>query len=580
MVKPGTKTANDQSSSFGIRNRKVRIAFVLRVLFVLCLGSLHVVNLALGPVLDKDFHGSVRQPVSHGGAARRLLTIPQSEVELLDLLNQTVPPDALYGTTAVPGGGGGGGDNVTEPEPHERNCTPAAIFEFPSDGFTREDRRHGWILVHVVVACYCFWLLAIVCDDYFVPAIELMCKKLQVKEDVAGATFMAAASSSPELFINCVGTFVTKGDLGVGAVVGSAVFNILAVPAVCGLLGGQVVQLRWWPVTRDSMMYGMAVIGLIAVLYDDRVMWYEATVLVSAYVLYIAAMYCNDPINRFMSKTFRRKSYVRPYTEVTEISPLLSNGANGKTGETNKNGSNAQHACDSDASDDSFEDYVRLLDALFPLPPELATSPWNHRDDNLMAFICRWPITFILWVTIPDCRRYPRLRLVTFFACIFWIGITSYFVAFLITVVGDTIDIPDSVMGLTFLAAGTSVPEAVSSIIVTNQGHGEMGISNSIGSNTFDILLCLGLPWLIKSLAFPAVPGERWVSLNSSGLTYSAISLLSTLCGLYMAFWFNRFKLDWKVGLTCLSMYIGFLTVSSLIELNVFFPVNVPTCPH
>ena len=248
---------------------------------------------------------------------------------------------------------------------------------------------------------------------------------------------------------------------------------------------------------------------------------------------------------------------------------------------------------------------------MFTRPPELATSPWNHRDDSLTAFVCRWPITLVLWATIPDCRRYPRLRLVTFFACIFWIGITSYFVAFLITVVGklagslppragrmqgnhlfkdnqpffryfqgDTIDIPDSVMGLTFLAAGTSVPEAVSSIIVTNQGHGEMGISNSIGSNTFDILLCLGLPWLIKSLAFPAVPGERWVALNSSGLTYSAISLLSTLCGLYLAFWCNRFKLDWKVGLTCLSMYIGFLTVSSLIELNVFFPVNLPTCPH
>lgn len=31
-------------------------------------------------------------------------------------------------------------------------------------------------------------------------------------------------------------------------------------------------------------------------------------------------------------------------------------------------------------------------------------------------------------------------------------------------------NIPDSVMGLTFLAAGTSVPEAVSSVIVTNQG--------------------------------------------------------------------------------------------------------------
>lgn len=51
---------------------------------------------------------------------------------------------------------------------------------------------------------------------------------------------MAAASSSPELFINVVGTFVTEGDLGVGTIVGSAVFNILAVPACCGLFANQV----------------------------------------------------------------------------------------------------------------------------------------------------------------------------------------------------------------------------------------------------------------------------------------------------------------------------------------------------
>ena len=80
-------------------------------------------------------------------------------------------------------------------------------------------------------------------------------------------------------------------------------------------------------------------------------------------------------------------------------------------------------------------------------------------------------------------------------------------------------NIPDSIMGLTFLAAGTSVPEAVSSVIVTSQGHGAMGISSSISSNTFDILLCLGLPWFIKSYdgfvgaaaasAAPKYKGER-----------------------------------------------------------------------
>lgn len=66
-------------------------------------------------------------------------------------------------------------------------------------------------------------------------------------------------------------------------------------------------------------------------------------------------------------------------------------------------------------------------------------------------------------------------------------------------------------MGMTFLAAGTSVPEAVSSVVVTAQGYGSMGISNSIGSNTFDILLCLGLPWLIKTLIVPSSSGQTWV---------------------------------------------------------------------
>lgn len=99
---------------------------------------------------------------------------------------------------------------------------------------------------------------------------------------------MAAAASSPELFINTVGTFITKSDIGVGTIVGSAVFNILAVPACCGLFAGQVIYLDWWPVSRDSMMYGISVITLIVFLRDGHIMWYEALILVLAYMIYIA----------------------------------------------------------------------------------------------------------------------------------------------------------------------------------------------------------------------------------------------------------------------------------------------------
>ena len=54
---------------------------------------------------------------------------------------------------------------------------------------------------------YTFWGLAIVCDDYFVASLEEISEQLNLSADVAGATFMAAGSSAPELFASMMGVF-------------------------------------------------------------------------------------------------------------------------------------------------------------------------------------------------------------------------------------------------------------------------------------------------------------------------------------------------------------------------------------
>ena len=72
----------------------------------------------------------------------------------------------------------------------------------------------------------------------------------QLSSDVAGATFMAAGTSSPEFFTNIMGTFVTQTDLGIGTIVGSAVFNIFGVISVCGIFAGRKIPLHWYPITR------------------------------------------------------------------------------------------------------------------------------------------------------------------------------------------------------------------------------------------------------------------------------------------------------------------------------------------
>jgi len=70
-------------------------------------------------------------------------------------------------------------------------------------------------------------------------------------------------------------------------------------------------------------------------------------------------------------------------------------------------------------------------------------------------------------------------------------------------------------MGLTFVAAGVSVPDALSSLAVIKEGLGDMAVSNAVGSNVFDILVCLGLPWFIQTAMIQ--PGSH-VNVTSRGI--------------------------------------------------------------
>lgn len=107
------------------------------------------------------------------------------------------------------------------------------------------------------------------------------------------------------------------------------------------------------------------------------------------------------------------------------------------------------------------------------------------------------------------------------------------------------------VAGLTILAAGTSIPEVISGIIVTRKGKGEMAISNSIGSNVFDILICLGLPWFIQTVI---INTNETVRIFSKGIFYSSAILMSTVLMLIISFILNKWKLNKKLGILLLNI--------------------------
>ncbi len=105
-----------------------------------------------------------------------------------------------------------------------------------------------------------------------------------------------------------------------------------------------------------------------------------------------------------------------------------------------------------------------------------------------------------------------------------------------------------------------------------------MAVSNSIGSNTFDILICLGVPWMIKALITGFQDDDWIVKVQSEALAYTVVSLLISLIILYAILLASRFLLSRTLGFVCLLIYAVFLTISLLFELNVFYDVNLPTC--
>ncbi|CAI5678978.1 unnamed protein product [Oreochromis niloticus] len=196
---------------------------------------------------------------------------------------------------------------------------------------------------------------------------------------------------------------------------------------------------------------------------------------------------------------------------------------------------------------------------------------------NKLKWLIMWPLSLLLFFTVPNCakRRWERWFMVSFLTATIWIAGLSYIMVWMVTVIGFTLGIPDVIMGITFLAAGTSVPDCMASVIVARQGLGDMAISNSIGSNVFDILVGLGLPWALQTLC---IRTGSTIELNSRGLIYSVALLLASVFFTVLGVHLNKWTLDWRLGLACLILYAIFLSFSVLIEFNVFTFVNLPMC--
>jgi len=386
--------------------------------------------------------------------------------------------------------------------------THRKLYEYKDgmcDGYIETEYR--WLVVGLLCwgIFYMFWALSIVCDEYFVASLEEISDVLGLSPDVAGATFMAAGSSAPELFTSLMGVFAVKNDVGVGTIVGSAVFNLCCIIGGTALFSPILLKIDWKPITRDSFFYGLSIVGMIYVLMDGTVTTIEASVLVAFYFVYVLVMYLNESIMDAINKCSNTEN-------MEKVDHLELDGKDGEEDE--------------------------------------------DEDGGIISTAIALPLNAVFSISIPNCTsdEMKKWYIVTFTMSILWIGLLSYFMVTWASKLGCMFGVHPAIMGCTILAAGTSVPDAIGSLIVAKQGQGDMAVSNAIGSNVFDILLGLGIPWMLNGLIYGVS-----LDVDTESLLPLSIILVGTLFGVYFVSLANGFTMTPCIGMIFFSFYFVFV---------------------
>ena len=168
----------------------------------------------------------------------------------------------------------------------------------------------------------------------------------------------------------------------------------------------------------------------------------------------------------------------------------------------------------------------------FQMPRRLADLPY---------WLISLPWNLLMALTIPKCetKRMESSYILTFLMSLAWITGITYFMVEWSARLGCVLEIPHVVMGQVVLAAGSSVPDALSSVAVAKQGMGDMSIANAIGSNIFDIWFGLGIPWTV---VLPFREGGKQLVSTDQLLTSVGI-----MFGVLVLYWSTMVGMGWKL---------------------------------
>jgi len=375
----------------------------------------------------------------------------------------------------------------------------------------------SFLMVQAVLISIVIWQA---CDP-FADAAQWIGTSLRLPGSVRGATLDAIASSMPELFsgiffvvLALSGAEMTPeqmaeaGGEGYGATVatcaGSAVYNMILIPAICALVIAKfrpshpTIDVEDKVISRDGLWFVGCEVLLLFFLFQPAMYWWMGVSLLGAYAAYLIVLYKDA------------KKYQAQHTFVREqLADKKSNDeivASGKEKSMKLSRDMMQKI--RDGENDEEDDAPNVAGVFFG---------WHDVELN---FRTAWGVIAVS-------------TLVAAFACYWLVDVTQK--------TADVLGVPIFFVAVILAAAASSVPDTFLSVGAAMRGDDDGAVSNAFGSNIFDICVCLAIPLLVGSY----LTGWKPILLTQNGEPLEGlVGLRILLCSLtiltLLIMWHNR----------------------------------------
>ncbi len=368
-------------------------------------------------------------------------------------------------------------------------------------------------------------------SDFFVEAAARIAKIFGVSEFIIGLTLIAIGTSLPELAAGIVASQSGQTEIVLGNVLGSNIANIALIMGFSALIAPLI--------TEREMFYrdGYVLLGIsflfYYVAYDGTINAIEGIILIFLFFFYISILLKVRPsILRFYSIT----EYATFLYELDKVVDLKAHARFVRKG-INLN-----------IYSTLLKRHLKQTKRLLKLGKRILTFPIRLTDDEKRA---------AYKIRIRDYKEKLRMNILYELGILLISGLAIYLGAkFFVESAVDIakiLKIGPSIVGLTIVSIGTSLPELAISLQSVKKGFGNMVIGNLIGSNIANITLIIGICSLISPISLGMT--QELQSLN----IFYIIPFMIFVSFIGVIF----IRIGWVVrrseGIIFLLLYFGFL---------------------